>query len=83
MPQVKDYRIRRHNAIVDCVSEKCKSAGWLVTTEPKITLEGQMYKPDPILVRENKTVVIDPTVVYEADHTLQSASQDDQVSTIG
>lgn len=74
-PKVKDYRIRRHNAIVDCVSDKCKSAGWLVTTEPKITLGGQMYKPDLILVRENKAVIIDPTIIYEADHTLQRANR--------
>ena len=70
-----DYRIRRHNAIVDCVSDKCNSAGWLVTTDPKITLNGQVYKPDLILVRENKAVVIDPTVVYEADHTPQRANR--------
>ena len=34
-----------------------------------------MYKPDLILVRENKAVVIDFTVVYEADHTLQRANR--------
>ena len=34
-----------------------------------------MYKPDLILVCENKAVVIDPTIVYEADYTLQRANR--------
>ena len=73
--KVKDYRIKRHNAIVNSVAEKCKAAGWMVTHEPSIPdSEGNRYKPDLIMVQGAQAWVLDPTVVYENGQSLQLAN---------
>lgn len=60
-PKVKDYRIRRYNTIVNCVAEQCKGEGWTVCFEPKIVdFEGKMWKPDLLLVKDNKAVALTP-----------------------
>lgn len=65
----KDYRIRRHNAIVNCVEEKCKGEGWTVCFEPKIVdFESKVWKPDLILVKDNNAVVL------ESDPSIQRAN---------
>lgn len=74
-PKVKDYRIRRHNTIVNCVAEKCKGEGWTVCFEPQLVdFESKVWKPDLVLVKGDKAVVLDPTVVWEAGPSLQRAN---------
>lgn len=74
-PKVKDYRIRRHNVLVNCVAEKCKGEGWTVCFEPKIVdSQNKVWKPDLVLVKDKKAVVLDPTVIWEAGPSLQRAN---------
>lgn len=73
---VKNYRIKRHNVITQTVAEKTKQQGWLVSNEPRIRdSSNQVWKPDLVLVRDRKAVVIDPTIVYEAGHSLAQANK--------
>lgn len=70
-PSVKKYRIKRHNVIAYVLAEKSKQLDWLVSTEPKIKdAEHRVWKPDLIMVKESRAVVIDPTVVFENGNTL-------------
>lgn len=57
-PKVKDYRIRRHNAIVNCVAE-CKGEGLTVCFDPKIVdFQIEVWKPDLIFIKKNKKKVV-------------------------
>jgi hypothetical protein len=72
---VKDYRIKRHNAIVRALEEKLKKNEWDVSIEPIITdNNNQRWKPDILAIKGPKALIIDPTIVYEQDHSLQRAN---------
>jgi hypothetical protein len=72
---VKDYRIKRHNAIVRALKEKLKKNEWDVSIEPIITDENNCrWKPDILAINGTKALIVDPTVVYEQDHSLQRAN---------
>lgn len=52
--KVKDYRIRRHNAIVNCVAEY-KGEGLTVCLEPKIVdFQSEVWKPDLIFIKNTR-----------------------------
>ena len=70
--------------ITQTLVEKSKKQGclpfptysWLVSNELKIReSSNQVWKPDLVLVRNRKAVIIDPTIVYEAGHSLLQAEK--------
>lgn len=72
---VKDYRIKRHNVVTNALAEKCKHAGWKVAHEPHLKVENEVYKPDLVMVKDNKAVIVDPTIVFENGDSLRKANE--------
>jgi hypothetical protein len=73
--KVKNYRIKRHNIITDCLADKMKELEWTVAREPVVyDREGRRWIPDIIAVKGPRAVVIDPTVVYEDGQSLYQAA---------
>lgn len=75
-PSVKNYRIRRHNAVTNTLRDKAKEHHWFVHEEPRIRDAGRlMWKPDLVMVKDRKAVVVDPTVIFEKGDSLREANR--------
>ena len=75
-PSVKDYRIKRHNVLTNTVAERAKQEEWCIAYEPRLLGQNnEMFKPDLVLVKGNKAVVLDPTIVYENGDSLERANR--------
>ena len=60
----KWHRIKRHDAIVDCLAREVNKE-WKAVREAKVTVDGRNYVPDVIFVREKEAHVVDVSVRYE------------------
>ncbi|KRZ81977.1 Retrovirus-related Pol polyprotein from type-1 retrotransposable element [Trichinella sp. T8] len=64
-PQTKNLYIQRHNKIVHLVAEHARREGFTVHVEHALKSEGQVYKPDLILIKGNAAHVLDVAVPWE------------------
>ena len=73
---VKDYRIKRHNVVTNAIAERAKQEKWCVAYEPRLLGQNnELFKPDLVLVKGSKAVVLDPTIVYEQGDSLERANR--------
>jgi hypothetical protein len=65
-PAMIGHRITRHDGICGIVSDRLKSKGWTVAQEPRLVdVDGNTLIPDIVAIRDQRAVIIDPTIVYE------------------
>ncbi|KRY44257.1 Retrovirus-related Pol polyprotein from type-1 retrotransposable element [Trichinella britovi] len=64
-PQTKNLYTQRHNKIVHLVAEHVRREGFTVHVEYALKSEGQVYKPDLILIKGNAAHVLDVAVPWE------------------
>ncbi|KRX12849.1 Retrovirus-related Pol polyprotein from type-1 retrotransposable element [Trichinella nelsoni] len=64
-PQTKNLYIQRHNKIVHLAAEHARREGFTVHVEHALKSEGQVYKPDLILIKGNAAHVFDVAVPWE------------------
>ncbi|KRX59907.1 Retrovirus-related Pol polyprotein from type-1 retrotransposable element [Trichinella sp. T6] len=64
-PQTKNLNIQRHNKIVHLVAEHARREGFTVHVEHALKSDGQVYKPDLILIKGNAAHVLDVAVPWE------------------
>ena len=70
-------RIERHDALVNLVASECAKRGWETMVEPNIVprnaretalaegVRARSYRPDLVLWKDRKAVVVDAQVVYD------------------
>ena len=58
-------RIRRHEAVASCVSQRFKDKAYTVLLEPRITTAEVLRKPDIVAIKGRYAAVIDAQVVGE------------------
>ena len=63
-------RVTRHNKLLSLVSDKFINLGFQVTMEPRIHLDGNLRKPDLLVVTGDTLTVCDLTVGWETPSTL-------------
>ncbi|KAM7020649.1 mitochondrial enolase superfamily member 1 [Acridotheres tristis] len=69
-PVTQDARIKRHNHICEVLLEEAKKKDWVVFKEPHIRdTNKELHKPDLIFVKDDRALVVDVTVRYEAAKT--------------
>lgn len=57
-------RVERHNRLVKSLREALEKRGWKTQLEPRIKLDaGSFCKPDLVIVKDNETIVLDPSIV--------------------
>ena len=65
-PAMIGHRITRHDGICGIVSDRLKFKGWTVAQEPTLVdVDGNTLIPDIVAIRDQRAVIIDPTIVYE------------------
>ena len=69
-PATHWFRVTRHNRLLALVHQKFTDLGFQVILEPRITLNGQLRKPDLILLQERQVIVCDLTVGWETPQSL-------------
>jgi hypothetical protein len=62
-PATHASRIKRHDGIVRFLAGRLQRRGYSVKVEPRLTCEQQVYKPDLILRKDGKAIVLDAQVV--------------------
>ncbi|CAG0890306.1 unnamed protein product, partial [Darwinula stevensoni] len=63
-------RITRHNRFLDLVVDRLSSLGFSILYEPRITINGELRKPDLILVQDQNVTICDLTVGWETPTSL-------------
>lgn len=74
-PATKAERIKRHNDVV-AVLQANLSRKHRVLIEPMIAVRGERFKPDLVVMKEEKVLVLDVTVRYENGNFLAAAAQE-------
>ena len=76
-PAVKVYRIKRHNVVTQAVAERAEQEKWCIAYEPRLKGKKQRNaQTRPRSGKDNKAVVLDPTIVYENGNSLERANRD-------
>ncbi|KAL8620402.1 hypothetical protein ACOMHN_055483 [Nucella lapillus] len=62
---MKKARIKRHESICQVLAKKCTAIGWKVHWEPSFNINNVLLRPDLVMVKDNRIVLVDPTVVFD------------------
>ncbi|KMQ84511.1 r2 protein [Lasius niger] len=71
----KNKRIMRHNEIVDLLKKRL-ALNNRVMVEPTIEYKGERFKPDLVILNEEKLLVLDVTVRYENKNFLAEGARE-------
>ena len=75
-PVTYDKRIRRHDHLCQLVGGMAKDKGWEVEFEPKIRMaNGELRKPDILLSRGGRSLVVELAVHWEGPRNLRASWQ--------
>ncbi|CAG0890454.1 unnamed protein product [Darwinula stevensoni] len=69
-PATHWFRVTTHNRLLSMVADKFSSIGYNVTVEPRITINGELRKPDIILTIDRELTICDLTVGWETSQSL-------------
>ncbi|KGL81735.1 hypothetical protein N309_13020, partial [Tinamus guttatus] len=66
-PAVQEARIKRHNILCSLLAKEAQGLGWVVYLEPHLRDKSkELFKPDLVLVKGIRAIVVDVTVRYES-----------------
>ena len=77
---MKRSRIVRHNSICRILSNRAIRNGWEVWWEPTFDGPAGRLKPDVVMVKGDKAVVVDPTVICDKDARTVAAAANEKES---
>lgn len=72
----RSHRIRRSNEIVALVKSECEKWNYAVQEEPTFEVDGERYKPDLIVETRSSRFIVDVTVRYEEESSLDIANRE-------
>ena len=59
-------RIRRHDNVLEMLARKCRSTGYVIKLDRRLTYNNSFVKPDSVAwivdVPDGETLVLDPTI---------------------
>ena len=61
-PRTHLSRVARHDRVLNALIGRCKKKGWTVVKEPRIPTPSGYLKPDLVLAKDGRTLVLDVTV---------------------
>ncbi|KGL78284.1 hypothetical protein N309_03757, partial [Tinamus guttatus] len=81
-PAVQEARIKRHNNLCSLLAKEAQELGWVVIyLEPHLSDKtNELFKPDLVLVKGIRAIVVDITVCYESGLSTLSDAVAEKVS---
>ncbi|KGL83141.1 hypothetical protein N309_05172, partial [Tinamus guttatus] len=79
-PAVQEAQIKRHNKLCSLLAKEAQELGWIVYLEPHLSdSNNELFKPDLVLVKGVRAIVVDITVRYESGLTTLSDTAAEKV----